>query len=60
MATIRKLAVFLAVVPAVTVWADEAPPPPQGVWIGKGQLGFLSSRGNSDSESLNDNVDVLR
>ena len=60
MATIRKLAVFLAVVPAVTVWADEAPPPPQGVWIGKGQLGFLSSHGNSDSESLNANIDVLR
>ena len=60
MATIRKLAVFLLVVPAVTVWADEAPPPPQGVWIGKGQLGFLSSHGNSDSESLNANVDVLR
>jgi putative salt-induced outer membrane protein len=60
MATIRKLAVFLAVVPAITVWADEAPPPPQGVWLGKGQLGFLSSKGNSDSESLNANVDVLR
>jgi len=60
MATIRKLAVFLAVAPALTVWADEAPPPPQGVWIGKGQLGFLSSHGNSDSESLNANIDVLR
>ena len=60
MATIRKLAIFLIVAPAVGVWADEAPPPPQGVWIGKGQLGFLSSHGNSDSESLNANVDVLR
>jgi putative salt-induced outer membrane protein len=66
MATIRKIAIFLSFAPAVTVgpaltaWADEAPPPPQGVWIGKGQLGFLSSHGNSDSESLNANVDVLR
>lgn len=60
MATIRKLALFLVVAPVVSVWADEAPPPPQGVWIGKGQLGFLSSHGNSDAESLNANVDVLR
>jgi putative salt-induced outer membrane protein len=51
---------LLAIAPAVAVLADEAPPPPQGVWIGKGQLGFLSSHGNSDSESLNANVDMLR
>jgi putative salt-induced outer membrane protein len=46
--------------PAFCVWADEAPPPPQDVWIGKGQVGFLSSHGNSDAESLNGNVDMLR
>ena len=51
---------LLALAPAVAALADEAPPPPQGVWIGKGQLGFLSSHGNSDAESLNANVDVLR
>jgi putative salt-induced outer membrane protein YdiY len=47
--------------PAFCAWADDAPaPPPMGVWIGKGQLGFLESRGNSDAESINGNVDMAR
>ena len=48
--------------PALSLWADETPalPPPTGVWIGKGQFGFLSSRGNSVAESINGNVDMLR
>jgi putative salt-induced outer membrane protein len=63
MRTHRIFAITLvALAPSVAApaLADEAPPPPQGVWIGKGQLGFLSSHGNSDAESLNANVDVLR
>jgi putative salt-induced outer membrane protein len=61
MATHRLLAItLLALAPAVAALADDPPPPPQGQWIGKGQLGFLSSHGNSDSESLNANVDLLR
>jgi putative salt-induced outer membrane protein len=61
MSTHRIFAItLLALAPSVAALADEAPPPPQGVWIGKGQLGFLSSHGNSDAESLNANVDVLR
>ncbi len=42
--------------------ADDAPPPPppQNTWIGKGQFGFLESKGNSDAESINGNVDVTR
>src|ERR1700759_391874 len=51
---------LLALAPAAAALADDPPPPPQDVWIGKGQLGFLSSHGNSDSESLNANVDLLR
>jgi putative salt-induced outer membrane protein len=51
---------LLCLAPAVAVFADEAPPPPQGVWIGKGQFGFLSSHGNSDAESINGNIDMLR
>jgi putative salt-induced outer membrane protein len=51
---------LLCLAPAVAVFADEAPPPPQGIWIGKGQFGFLSSHGNSDAESLNGNIDMLR
>jgi putative salt-induced outer membrane protein len=31
-----------------------------GVWIGKGQVGFLNSRGNSDAESINGNIDMWR
>jgi putative salt-induced outer membrane protein len=48
--------------PAAGVLADDAPapPPPMGVWIGKGQFGFLDSHGNSDAESANANLDLLR
>ncbi len=47
---------------ASSVWADDAPPPPppEGVWIGKGQLGFLDSQGNSVAESINANMDLSR
>jgi putative salt-induced outer membrane protein len=53
---------LLILSPALSVWADDAPapPPPQGVWIGKGQFGFLDSHGNSDAESINGNVDMAR
>lgn len=37
--------------------ADDAPPP-QGVWVGKGQLGFLASQGNTQSESANAAIDM--
>lgn len=42
------------------VMADDAPPPPQDTWIGKGQFGFLDSKGNSDAESVNGNLDLAR
>ena len=60
MPTNRTFACLLALAPALGAWADEAPPPPQDVWIGKGQLGFLDSQGNSDAKSLNGNIDLLR
>jgi putative salt-induced outer membrane protein len=53
-------AALLVLVPAISAWPDEAPPPPQDVWIGKGQFGFLSSHGNSDAESINGAIDMLR
>ncbi len=42
--------------------ADDAPapPPPQDTWIGKGQIGFLDSKGNSNAQSANGNIDVSR
>lgn len=37
--------------------ADDAPPP-QGVWTGKGQAGYVSAKGNSDSKSANAALDM--
>jgi putative salt-induced outer membrane protein len=53
---------LLVLAPAAGVLADDTPaaPPPMGVWIGKGQFGFLDSHGNSDAESANANLDLLR
>jgi putative salt-induced outer membrane protein len=56
----RRITFLMLLAPAFCAWADDPPPPPQDVWIGKGQVGFLSSHGNSDAESLNGNVDLLR
>jgi putative salt-induced outer membrane protein len=55
-------AVLIASAAVTNVLADDAPapPPPQHTWIGKGQFGFLDSKGNSDSESINGNLDLLR
>jgi putative salt-induced outer membrane protein len=38
--------------------ADDTPPPPEGVWTGKGQAGYLSSKGNTDSKSANAALDT--
>jgi putative salt-induced outer membrane protein len=38
--------------------ADDAPPPPEGVWTGKGQAGYVSSKGNTDSKSANVALDM--
>jgi putative salt-induced outer membrane protein len=44
---------------ASTALADDAPPPPpaQG-WSGKGQLGYVMSRGTSDTDSANAKLDL--
>jgi|HubBroStandDraft_6_1064221.scaffolds.fasta_scaffold68135_2 putative salt-induced outer membrane protein len=42
----------------LAAWADDAPPPPQGVWLGKGQLGFLASQGNTEATSANAAIDM--
>src|ERR1700716_4270520 len=53
---------LLATLSSTIALADDppAPPPPQHQWIGKGQFGFLQSRGNSDAESINGSIDLLR
>lgn len=53
---------LIAVSPAAMVRANEAPapPPPQHEWIGKGQFGFLDSKGNSDAQSINGSIDMSR
>jgi putative salt-induced outer membrane protein len=63
MLKIRVIATALLVLsPMLSAWADDAPPPPppMGVWIDKGQFGFMNSHGNSDAESINGNVDMIR
>ena len=51
-----------ALAPTRHAWSDDAPapPPPQHQWIGKGQFGFLQSKGNSDGESINGSIDLSR
>jgi putative salt-induced outer membrane protein len=47
----------VAALPMTCVWADD-PPPPNGVWTGKGQAGFVGSQGNTDAESINAAIDM--
>lgn len=51
-----------ALLPVAMTLADTDPPapPPQHEWIGKGQFGFLNSKGNANSESINGNIDMSR
>ncbi|HEY6452945.1 MAG TPA: DUF481 domain-containing protein [Steroidobacteraceae bacterium] len=50
----------------VVPWADEAPPAPPNApapapapgWSGKGEAGFVMSRGNSDADSANAKLDL--
>ena len=39
-------------------FSDDAPPPPEKVWTGKGQAGYVSSQGNSDAKSANAALDM--
>ena len=51
---------ILAVVsltPAIAL-CDDAPPPPQDVWTGKGQAGYVAARGNTDSTAANAAIDM--
>lgn len=55
------LIVSLSVLTPVAAHADAAPaapPPPEGVWTGKGQAGYLASQGNTDAKSANAAIDM--
>jgi putative salt-induced outer membrane protein len=42
--------------------ADDAPPPPppEHTWIGKGQIGYVDAKGNTDAETANGNIEISR
>jgi putative salt-induced outer membrane protein len=44
--------------PLVALADDILPPPPQGVWTGKGQLGYSGSQGNTEASSANAVLDM--
>jgi putative salt-induced outer membrane protein len=48
--------VLCGLTPAIAL-ADD-PPPPQDVWTGNGQAGYVSSQGNSDAKSANAAIDA--
>lgn len=51
---IRALILCCAMVaPSLAMADDSPPPPPQGVWTGKGQIGYLASQGFSAAKSAN-------
>jgi putative salt-induced outer membrane protein len=55
--TVPFLAATLALcLGASTAFAAE--PPPEGVWLGKGQLGYVATQGNTESKSLNAAIDM--
>ncbi len=63
MSSFRSMGVLaLILTPVAGAFADAppSPPPPENVWFGKGQFGFLSSSGNSQAQSLNTIIDLAR
>lgn len=45
-------------VATVTALADAPPPPPAQGWSGKGELGYVMARGNTDTDSANAKLDL--
>ncbi|MBS0421422.1 MAG: DUF481 domain-containing protein [Proteobacteria bacterium] len=56
----RRSFAACAMLGTVVCHGADAPPPPEGVWTGKGQAGFLSSHGNSEAKSFNAALDLER
>ena len=49
---------MLSLIPAVAM-SDDAPPP-DGIWTGKGQAGYVASQGNTNAKSANAALDAAR
>ena len=47
-----------SMIPLASLADNAPPPPPQGVWVGKGQLGLLASQGNTEASSANAAIDM--
>jgi putative salt-induced outer membrane protein len=55
--TLRTLLPAVISLAPLLAMADD-PPPPQGVWTGKGQAGYISAKGNTDSKTTNAALDM--
>lgn len=55
MSLVRAPLLLLALLPVTALAAD---PTPEGVWSGKGQLGYVGTQGNTDSTAVNAAIDM--
>ncbi len=55
---IRSLVLCAAGLAPLVGLCDDAPPPPQEVWTGKGQAGYSSSHSTADSKAANAAIDM--
>ena len=53
----HKLLLTVSILAPAAALADD-PPPPQDVWTGKGQAGFVSSQGNTQAQTANAALDM--
>jgi putative salt-induced outer membrane protein len=54
----RSLALLMLCAPLAALADDAPPPPPQGVWTGKGQIGFVAAQGNTEAQTANAVLDL--
>lgn len=54
----RNFVLLATLLPVAVFAADAPPPPPEGVWTGKGQVGYVTSQGNTEAESANAAIDT--
>jgi putative salt-induced outer membrane protein len=54
---LHKLLLPLTMLAPIVAWADD-PAPPQDVWTGKGQAGFVASQGNTQAQTANAALDM--